>query len=74
MEQFHYILILLVLGIYIIKFQHDENSIESMQNSWTSKCKNDTKNDYYFNINGVFFLLVMSSCEVHIIYILTKSI
>jgi hypothetical protein len=45
----------------------------SMQNSWTSKCKNDAKLYIHnFYTNNVSFLLVMFRCEICTICILTK--
>jgi hypothetical protein len=45
-----------------------------VQNLWASKCKNDMKNIYYLYVNDVFFSLMLSLCEVHMMYNLTKFV
>jgi len=45
-----------------------------VQNLWASKCKNDMKNIYFLYVNDVFFSLMLSLCEVHMMYNLTKFV
>jgi hypothetical protein len=46
----------------------------SLQNPWAPKCKNGKKNIYYFYTIMCFFLLMLSWCEVHMMYNLTRFV